>query len=270
MPLPRRPAIVYPAAMIELAALSMSLVLNLPMTVSMQPPAPDEGRPRRIEVSAQEGNDAQAQHHHHQPPSDATDDATMTHSFDDVNEWVARFDDPARAEWQKPEEVVAALGLSAGMSAADIGAGTGYFERFLSRAVGPEGKVYAVDLEPKMVEYMKQRAIREETPNVIPQVAEPEDPKLADGSVDRILIVDTYHHINNRLDYFGRLKKALRPGGRVAIVDFKKKELPVGPPVEHKLERGQIVDEMQAAGYHLASEPDFLPYQNFLIFEVGS
>ncbi len=203
----------------------------------------------------------------HDHPSDATDDATTHHSFAEIDKWVARFDDPAREEWQKPGQVVRSLMLRPGMIVADLGAGTGYFNRWLSEAVGPKGKVLAVDIEPAMVTYMKERAQREKTPNVTALLGEPADPKLPPGGVDLILIVNTYHHFDDRLEYFGRLKGALKPGGRLAIIDFHKRELPVGPEPEHKLERGQVAEEMKAAGWALKREPEFLPYQYFLIFE---
>lgn len=207
-------------------------------------------------------------HEHHHPPGDDTDDATAHHPFNDVKQWVERFDDPARAEWQKPEEVVKALGLKPGMNVADIGAGTGYFNRFLAAAVAPGGKVYAADVEPLMVDHMKERAEQEKTPNVVPLLVALDDPKLPDRAIDVVMIVDTYHHIDNRLAYFDRIKKSLRPGGRIAVIDFQKRELPVGPPMEHKLPREHVVAEMEKAGYKLATEPTFLPYQYFLIFAL--
>ncbi len=210
--------------------------------------------------------DQESRHGHHHP-SDETDDATARHPFDEIDKWVARFDDPTRDEWQKPDEVVAALKLSPGMTVADLGAGTGYFNRRLSEAVGPEGKVLAVDIEPAMVKHMQERAEQEKTPNVTPILARPADPKLPMGGVDLVLIVDTYHHFDDRLQYFQRLKRAMKPGGRLAIIDFHKRELPVGPDPDHKLEREQVVAEMEAAGWRLEREPDFLPYQYFLIFE---
>lgn len=232
------------------------------MMQASHPPRPPDDSGDKPAGQAQ----TQPGHHHH--PSDASDDATMTHAFDDVDKWVERFDDPAREEWQKPGLVVRSLLLKPGMNAADIGAGTGYFNRHLAEAVGPGGKVYAADLEPKMVAYMGERAKREETPNVVPLLAAADDPELPAGAIDMILIVNTYHHFDDRLAYFGRLKAALKPGGRIAVIDFLKKELPVGPPLEHKLDRDQVVAEMDAAGYDLIREPEFLPYQYFLIFQA--
>ncbi len=194
-------------------------------------------------------------------------DATARHPFTDLDTWVAIFDDPKRDAWQKPAEVAAALGLRPGAIVADLGAGTGYFSRYLSKAVSPGGIVLAVDAEPKMVAHIGARIREEGTANVVPVLAAPEDPFLPAGRVDRVLIVDTYHHIDDRLAYFDRIKRSLAPGGRVAIVDFHKKPLPVGPPLEHKLAREFVVDEMRQAGWSLAEEKTFLPYQYFLLFE---
>ena len=109
-------------------------------------------------------------------------DATVHHGFDDVERWVEVFDDPGRDAWQKPEEVLAGLGVAPGMSVADLGAGTGYFTVRLARAVGAEGKVFAVDVEPKLVGYLKARAERESLPQVATVLATPDDPKLPAGA----------------------------------------------------------------------------------------
>jgi ubiquinone/menaquinone biosynthesis C-methylase UbiE len=196
----------------------------------------------------------------------ASDDATTHHSFDDVEHWKAVFDDPARDEWQKPAELVKALAIRPGMTVADLGAGTGYFSRHLSTAVGPDGTVFAVEPEPKLLAYLRERAEREKTANVVPVLASLDDPRLPPRSVDLVLVVDTFHHIDHRVAYFRALRRALRSGGRVAIVDWHKRPLPVGPPPEHKLDRDQVVDEMRAAGYALAAEPDVIPYQYVLVF----
>ena len=162
--------------------------------------------------------------------------------------------------------VVRALGLRAGMTVADLGAGTGYFSRFLSAAVGPDGTVFALDPEPKMVEHLRARAEAERTGNVVPVLASLDDARLPAGAVDVILVVDTYHHIDDRLAYLRRLARVLRRGGRIAIVDWEKRDLPVGPPMDHKLAREQVITEMQSAGYELRDAPAVLPYQYVLIF----
>lgn len=197
------------------------------------------------------------------PPSD---DATSRHDFADVPYWSSVFDDPARDTWQKPKELVAALGLRRGSVVADLGAGTGYLSRYLAAAVGPEGTVLAVETEPNLVAHLRQRAEREKTANVVPILASPGDPRLPAGLVDLILIVDTYHHFDDRRTYLPALRRFLAPHGRVAIVDWQKRELPVGPAMDHKLAREQVLDEMQASGFALVAEHAMLPYQYFLVF----
>lgn len=169
----------------------------------------------------------------------------MHHRFEHADDWAKKFDDPERDAWQQPDKVVAALALKPGMLVADIGAGTGYFEARLAAAVGPTGKVIAVDLEPDMVRYMTERAARENTPNVQPQLGKPDDPQLP--AVDRILIVDTWHHISAREQYAKKLAVALKPGGVVLVVDFKL-ESEKGPPKEHRVSPDQVMTELQSAG----------------------
>lgn len=193
-------------------------------------------------------------------------DATSRHRFDDAEKWSGIFDDPARDAWQKPDEVVAALSLKPGMIVADIGAGTGYFISYLSRRVSPGGIVLAIDTEPDMVEHLGARSGRDDLDNVVPVLAAPHDPFLPAGRVDVVMIVDTYHHIDDRLGYFGRVKSSLTPDGRVVVIDFKKQEIPVGPPINHKLSRDFVVEEMKMAGWTLAEEETLLPYQYFLVF----
>jgi ubiquinone/menaquinone biosynthesis C-methylase UbiE len=201
------------------------------------------------------------------PAHQSHHDATARHSFADVPHWIAVFDDPARDAWQKPAAVVQALEIQRGMCVADLGAGTGYFSRYLSAAVGERGTVFAVDTEPNLVVHLRERAEREKIPNVVPILASADNPRLPAGKVDLVLIVDTVHHIDDRVEYLRRLQGVLKPGGRVAVIDFKKdSEIPVGPPAEHRLARAHVVEEFQSAGYRLISAPEVLPYQYFLIF----
>jgi predicted methyltransferase len=202
-------------------------------------------------------------------PTHAPFEATSRHPFDDVKQWSAVFDDPARDAWQKPKELVAALGIRAGMTVADLGAGTGYFSRHLAGAVGERGTVFAVDTEPNLVAHLRERAEQEHTANVTPLLASFDDSRLPRAAVDLVLIVDTFHHLDHRLDYLRRLRRVLKPSGRVAIVDWQAQPLPVGPPPEHKLPREQVVREMQAAGYRLTAEPGILPYQYVLVFAAS-
>jgi ubiquinone/menaquinone biosynthesis C-methylase UbiE len=185
-----------------------------------------------------------------------------------VDYWKPVFEDAAREKWQKPAEVVAALQLRAGMCVADLGAGTGYFLPYLSKAVGSRGCVLALEPEPNLVVHIRAEAEKAGWDNVTPILVSFDDPRLPDASVDLVLIVDTFHHLDNRRTYLRRLRRVLEPGGRVAIVDWFKRPLPEGPPPDHKLARDQVVQEMGAAGYELSEELKILPYQYFLIFRA--
>jgi cyclopropane fatty-acyl-phospholipid synthase-like methyltransferase len=187
----------------------------------------------------------------------------MDHRFDDPARFAKSFDDPSREAWQMPARVIDALQLKSGMKIADIGAGTGYFSTRLARVPGVS--VFAVDIEPKMIEYLKQRAHKEGLHNINGVLAGAASPNLPEP-VDVILVVDTYHHLPNRPAYFRDLRKSLRPGGRIAIVDFRK-DAPDGPPVHFRFTPQQIEDEMKQAGYELHVSHDFLPRQHFLIFK---
>lgn len=176
------------------------------------------------------------------------------------------FDDPARDAWQKPDEIVQALGLKRGMTVADLGAGTGYMSKRLATAVGPDGSVFAIEPEPKLLAYLRERAEHEKTANVVPVLGSLDDPRLPRASTDVVLVLDTFHHIDDRIRYFRHLRRTLKRGGRVAIVDWHKRELPVGPPPDHKLAREQVIDEMVAAGYRKLDAPDPLPYHYLLMF----
>lgn len=185
------------------------------------------------------------------------------HRFRDADRWARSFDDPARDAWQKPDEVIRALGLRSDALVADIGSGTGYFAVRLARAV-PGGHVYGADIEPDMVRHLAERARREGLANLTSVAAAPDDPRLP-RPVDLVLLVNTYHHVANRPAYFARLRQALRPAGRVAIIDFLP-DAPMGPPRQGRIPSAVVKDEMGHAGYGLLTEHTFLPYQHFLVF----
>ena len=189
----------------------------------------------------------------------------MEHHFD-AKESAKSFDDPARDTWQLPDRVIAALNLKRGQIVADIGAGTGYFSVRLAKSEAAP-KVYAADIEPSMVNYLRERAAKEGLKDVIAVLASADQPNLPEP-VDLVLIVDTYHHIGDREAYFRRLAKSIRPGGRVAIIDFKP-DSPEGPPKEFRFPLEKFRSEMGNAGYRLAAQYDFLPRQQFLVFEVA-
>ena len=182
--------------------------------------------------------------------------------------YVASLDDPARDAWQKPDDVLKALALKPGEVVADIGAGSGYFTVRFARAVGDAGRVYAVDVSPDMVRHLNRRLRDAGIRNVSTVLADPDDPLLPDASVDRFVIVNTWHHVENQPKYLALLKKMLRPGGQVVHIDFQKRDLPVGPPVGMKIAREDLVKQMETAGFRLSAEHGFLPYQYFLVFSV--
>jgi ubiquinone/menaquinone biosynthesis C-methylase UbiE len=182
--------------------------------------------------------------------------------------YIASLEDPARDGYQKPDEVLKALDLRRGEVVADIGSGSGYFTVRFARAVGETGRVYAVDVSPDMIRHLNRRLRDAGVRNVVPVLAEPDDPLLPDSSVDRFVVVNTWHHIEDRPAYLARLKRMLKPGGQVVHIDFDKRELPVGPPPAMKIAREELVKEMEAAGFRLAAEHALLPYQYFLVFTV--
>lgn len=188
---------------------------------------------------------------------------TGQHRFDDADAWAKRFESPARDAWQKPDEVIAALALAPGAKVADIGAATGYFPVRLAKAV-PQGHVYGVDVESSMVKYLAARAEREGLSNVTAVLAEYDDAKIPEP-VDLVLLVNTYHHIDARPAYFKRLQASVRPGGRLAIVDFTRASK-MGPPAEHKVPPEQVRAELEQAGWTFERAHDFLPEQFFYVF----
>ncbi len=193
----------------------------------------------------------------------------MHHRHADPAAYVAALDDPRRDAYQKPEEVMQALALRPGEAVADIGSGSGYFTLRFARAVGDSGRVFAVDVSPDMVRHLNRRLRDAGVRNVFSVLADPDDPLLPDGSVDRFVIVNTWHHIDDQAKYLALMKRMLKPGGQVVHVDFHKRELPVGPPPAMKIAREDLVKQMEGAGFALAAEHTFLPHQYFLVFTPG-
>jgi SAM-dependent methyltransferase len=187
------------------------------------------------------------------------------HSFDDAEKWAKAFDDPARDAWQKPDEVLNALHLQRTDRVADLGAGTGYFSVRIAKLL-PEGKLFSVDIEPEMLRHLRERAHHENLSLMVPILASAESANLPEP-VDLVLVVDTYHHIDNRVAYFSKLKASLRPNGRLAIVDFKA-DSPEGPPPEHRIPPEKVTAELETAGYTLVAAHLFLPTQYFLVFQA--
>ncbi len=183
----------------------------------------------------------------------------------DVDAYIRSLEDPARDAYQKPDAVITALHLAPGAVVADVGCGPGYFTRRLARAV-PQGVVFAVDIEPRQLDRLNEHLSSDGGQNVVPVLAPPDDPRLPPGRFDLILVVDTFHHFADRPRYLAKLRRALKDDGRLVVIDYHKRPLPVGPPVDHKLDRDEVLTDARSAGFRLLDEPTMLPYQYFLVF----
>jgi ubiquinone/menaquinone biosynthesis C-methylase UbiE len=180
--------------------------------------------------------------------------------FSDAKRFAHHFDSASRDAWQKPEEVIRLMQVSPGMTVVDLGAGTGYFAEYLVNAVGSEGRVLALDVEPKMVDYLRDRAAKARWTTLDAETVPADDPKLAKGSADRILIVNTWHHISDRVPYAAKLSQALEPGGSVLVVDFTA-DSDIGPPAHHRLTPEQVEAELKAGGLTTSVLEETLPKQ---------
>ena len=175
-----------------------------------------------------------------------------------------QMNDASRDIWQKPQGVVEKLSIVRGSRVADLGAGGGYFTWHLAKAVGTRGTVYAVDIEERAINMIFNEMVARRTPNVRPVRAEPHDPRLPEP-VDLVFSCDTYHYINDRVAYFRSLASSLRPGGRVAILEFHPRRF-VPRLFSHRVEKEEVRREMEDAGYLLIDEYDFIDRQHFQIF----
>ena len=194
------------------------------------------------------------------------DQQQMHRLHSDPKSYIGALEDPKRDAYQKPHEVMRALGLKAGEVIADIGAGSGYFTFRFTHHVGNRGKVYAVDVSPDMIRHINRRIRELKATNVVSILADPDDPLLPDASVDRFFFSDSWHHIDNQTQYLSLLKKMLKPGGEIVMIDFHKKDLPVGPPMQMKIAREDLIKQMESNEFRLTKEHTFLPYQYFLVF----
>ena len=184
----------------------------------------------------------------------------------DPKAYIDMLDDPKRDAYQKPYEVLAALNLKPGEVIADIGAGSGYFTFRLAHHLGAKGKVYAADVSPDMIRHINRRIRDLKANNIVSVLADPDDPLLPDQSVNRFFVCDVWHHVENQTKYLALMKKMLKPGGEIVMIDFHKKELPFGPPLQMKIAREDLIKQMESNGFRLSKEHTFLPYQYFLIF----
>ena len=191
-------------------------------------------------------------------------DPSYLRPFDDVARYIEFLERPDRAQWQKPDAVVAALDLRDDEVVFDVGAGSGYFAFRFAKAV-PHGKVIAGDTEPEMVRHIHHRAMTEGIGNVEARIIEPGDPGV-DASVDLVFICDVLHHVPARQEWLAKIARGMKKGARLALIEFKEGPLPQGPPEGAKLPRRELLALGQQAGLQLVTEhADLLPYQVFLV-----
>jgi len=182
-----------------------------------------------------------------------------------LESYIQRLESPERATWQKPDEVVAALGPRPGQTVADLGAGPGYFTLRLARKVGKRGRVYAVDVEPEILSVLRERVAAAKLTQVTPVLGIPSDPLLPPASCDRVLSVNAYHHYPDGPAALRRMAHLLRRGGRLALVDFHKRESPMGPPASERVSRETMLSHVARAGLRVVEELTFLPHQYFFL-----
>lgn len=192
------------------------------------------------------------------------------HNHGDPESHAARLESQDRAVWQQPNLVLRFSDVRRGMNIADIGAGTGYFTRRFSAAIGPEGRVIGYDISPDMIDRLKKDAADRGLDNTQAVLIQEDNPGFPLATFDLVFMCNTYHHIENRIAYFKKLRQALKPGGRIILVEFRKEKMPVGPPPEMKLKREQILEEMKQAGFVLHRESKELKYQYLFDFRTGS
>jgi ubiquinone/menaquinone biosynthesis C-methylase UbiE len=173
---------------------------------------------------------------------------------------------PDREQYQKPDQVMDALGIADGSSVADLGAGGGWFTVRLARRVGPQGVVYAEDIQEQMIESIERRIQRESLRNVRTVLGKPSDPKLPASELDAVLIVDTFYEFEHPVELLSNVKESLKLHGRLGIVEFLKDGVGPGPAMEERVDESVVIANAEAAGLRLISRETFLPYQYLLVF----
>ena len=185
--------------------------------------------------------------------------------FKDTEKYIAFLERPERAKWQRPDAVIAALGLTGDEAVVDVGAGSGYFSFRLARAL-PRGSVVATDIQPEMVRHMHHKAMTDGVQNLHVVLGQAEDPGIP-ATADLVFLCDVLHHVPNQPLWLGKLVREMKAGARLALVEFKEGKLPQGPPENLKLPRAKLMELTKNAGLALVVEkPDLLPYQTFLVF----
>jgi ubiquinone/menaquinone biosynthesis C-methylase UbiE len=178
----------------------------------------------------------------------------MAHKFDPKDSW--KLDNPERIKMLPPDETLKKLGLKGGDIIADIGCGNGYFAIPALKIVGPAGRVYAVDTSDEMLEQLRQRLSETQFQNIIITRGGEHDPGLEDESITFVLMSNVLHEIEDRVLFLKRIKKALKRGGKLAVIDWQKKQTSLGPPVEHRLDSEYVAQLLQERGFQILSVKD--------------
>jgi 2-polyprenyl-3-methyl-5-hydroxy-6-metoxy-1,4-benzoquinol methylase len=185
--------------------------------------------------------------------------------FKDVEKYIAFLERPDRAQWQKPDAVVAAMGLSGDETVVDVGAGSGYFAFRFARVL-PRGKVVAIDIQPEMVRHIHHKAMTEQVSNVEAVLGKADDPSLP-GGADVVFVCNVLHHVPHSSVWLGKLAGQMKSGARLVLIEFKPGKLPQGPPERLKIPRAKALAMATRAGLVLDTEkPKLLPYQTFMVF----
>lgn len=174
---------------------------------------------------------------------------------------------PDRDAWQKPEQVMDALGIADGSRVADLGAGGGYFTIRLAHRVGPRGIIYAEDIQPEMLGSIKRRVEREQLTNVEYVLGKPADPNLPSGQLDAVLIVDTFNAFEHPVSVLDHVRESLKPLGRVGIIEYKKDGHGPGPEMADRVDPDVVIHAALSAGLRLVKRENFLRYQYMLVFD---
>jgi ubiquinone/menaquinone biosynthesis C-methylase UbiE len=179
-------------------------------------------------------------------------------------DWLLR---DTRIEEEQPDRMLDSLGIQPGMTIADVGAGVGYHSLKMAERVGPTGLVYATDVQPQMLRMLIERARKADISNVIPVLCTQDYTGLPPAAVDLILMVDVYHEMSEPEQATASLRKALKPGGRLVLVEFRAEDPMVPIKPEHKMSVDQVRREIEPQGFRFQKLDDFLPWQHILIFE---
>ena len=182
-------------------------------------------------------------------------------------DWLTR---STREQEEDPKQTLQQLGLKPGMVVCDLGCGNGYYTLAMAKRIVPDGKVFAVDIQPEMLHLLELRAADQQVSNVEVVLGGLVDPRMPESSIDLLLMVDVYHEFSHPELMLQAIRKCLKPTGRIALVEFRAEDVRVPIRPEHKMSKRQILKEYQANGFKLVEEYDKLPWQHLMFFQVDT